>query len=330
MDLSEINLSNVPGPDTIISYRAKRYTGGEGASLDGFAERDRELLHELYRLLSALHAETQTILDSWEDSGSIRALDPSLISQWLEFLASFSSEFGSQRRPDSVPRAIYHDLRGGALTLAHFRVQDMSADTAPSPENMYSLFYAVRDHLKIMRNCVRDIDPERREHDRRSNSHSMELLRQKWSGYRSGRLRIDFESDYDGPISSSCLEFSSLDRVLYNMINNASNHAADGRVRVIAKQLRSRGNEDIRFATANSVSEKEAVTLSRHCNGNFGDLFLSDFTIGGTGIGLQIVREIVANAYGVADQRTVVEKGYVGAELQGRVFICWCHWPIMG
>ena len=114
------------------------------------------------------------------------------------------------------------------------------------------------------------------------------------------------------------------------MINNASNHTADGRVRVLAKQIRGRAHDDIRFATANPVSEKEATTLSNHCNDNFGALFLSDFTIGGTGIGLQIVREIVANAYGLTDQRQVVDQGYVGAEMRGRVFICWGHWPIMG
>ena len=330
MELNKIGLDNLPGPDSVVRYRAERYIGDDqAAALEEFSQRDRELLLRLYDVLTAMRDETRAILNELEQSGSARALSTALISRWRHLLDDFSKEFGTEGRSDSVSKAIYHDLRGGALPLADLRVQTMPSDAPAPPEDVYSLFYAVRDQLKIIRNCIRDIDPPRREHDRNSNSHSMSLLRQKWSDYHSEQLNIDFVSDFDGVISSCCLEFSSLDRILYNLINNALNHAADGFVRVFAKQVGDRGHGDVRFVTANQVSDDEAEALSGKFEHGLGELFLSDFTIGGTGVGLQIVREIVANAYGLSDGRNVVEEGYVGAELREDVFLCWCHWPIM-
>ena len=106
-------------------------------------------------------------------------------------------------------------------------------------------FYLTRDHLKIMRNALEDVDTVARERDRTARDHGARLLFEKWSsalhrlpGDRSARVEVD--STYEGPVSRRCLEFSALDRVLYNLMNNAVRFTANG---VVTLYLRESGAE---------------------------------------------------------------------------------------
>ncbi|MFW6251325.1 MAG: ATP-binding protein, partial [Alkalispirochaetaceae bacterium] len=134
-------------------------------------------------------------------------------------------------------------------------------------------------------------------------------------------------SDYDGDISSCCLEFSSLERVLYNMINNAAEHTADGRARLFVTTLGSEKEENVKFAVANRVKREELKQLRARFGEDLTPLFDGGFTIGGTGVGLSVVSQIVANAYGLEHARGAAAGGYVGASLEDGEFLVWAHWP---
>jgi len=96
----------------------------------------------------------------------------------------------------------------------------------------------MRNQLKIMRNALADIDPERRRADEGRKTHSVELMLEKWQNslfYRaaSGPVRLQIECSYRGAVSESCLEYSTLERALYNFLNNAARNAADHRGRAL-------------------------------------------------------------------------------------------------
>jgi signal transduction histidine kinase len=322
-------LQNLPGPSQVTRYRQERYIGEDnGLSLSEFNDRDRDLVRQLYTLLKQSLNQVQTGIEREDPPGALRTLQK---LRWKETMAEFSEHFGRELIPGvsrEKARQIFHDMRGSALSVAAGRVDlAMLKGNESEESDLYSIFYAIRDHLKILRNCVVDLDPERRERDIQRNNHSAALLREKWQEYISPELTIEYIADYDGDISSCCLEFSSLERVLYNMINNAAEHTADGRVRFFVTTLNSEREENAKFAVANRVREEELKQLRARFGEDFSPLFDGGFTIGGTGVGLSVVSRIVANAYGLEHPRDAAADGHVGATVEEGEFLVWAHWP---
>ena len=159
-------------------------------------------------------------------------------------------------------------------------------------------------------------------------THSASLMREKWQGYTDGNVRLEYTSDYDGGISSSCLEFSTVERAVYNLVNNAIAHTADGIVQLFVTVLEQAEPENVKIATANAIAEEELSQIRDTFGSDFGRLFEGGFSIGGTGVGLSVAARMVARAYGVESIRRAIEDGYVGAEVRETVFIAWMHWPV--
>jgi signal transduction histidine kinase len=334
-----IDLQNLPGPSRLVRYRNDRYVGDENAvSLDDLPAEDARILQELYALLLRSMEELRASIDAQDIDAARRRLDE---IGWRQEVYAFARDFSSTRLSEERRerlRPTYHDLRGGALTVAGGRAELLFAEGVESTmTDVVALFNAVRDHLKIMRNLVRDIDPQRRAEDLTTNHHSAWLLRQKWSGYHDSSVELTFYSDYDGGISTCCLEFSSVDRAVYNLVTNAMRHTADGEISffIHGKQSRPDRNSttaptDIQIATANTISEAERDELRLRFGEDIGMLFLGGFTIGGSGVGLSICAELVANAYGLLETQAAVDGGYVGARILGDTFVSWIHWPTVG
>lgn len=324
-------LDSLPGPSQLLRYREERYIGSDnGISLSTFTERDRELVLKLYTLLKQSLNQVQHGIERTDPPGALRRLKQ---LQWKETMESFSQHFGRELIP-GVPREqarqIFHDMRGSALSVAAGRVDlAMLKGNESEVSDLYSIFYAIRDHLKILRNCVVDLDPERRERDIQRNNHSAALLREKWQEFASPDLTVEYISDFDGDISSCCLEFSSLERVLYNMINNAAEHTADGKVRFFVTTIGSGSLRNAKFAVANRVRPEELRRLEDRFQGKYAALFDGGFTIGGTGVGLSVVAQIVANGYGLEHPGDAAAQGYVGATIDEGEFLVWAHWPVV-
>ena len=322
-------MESLPGPERLTRYRSERYIGeNEGITLESFSAVDRELTLRLYSLLKQSLNQIQHGIDKTDPPGTLKKLES---LRWKQTLDAFSSRFGRELIP-GVPREkarqIFHDMRGSALSVAAGRVDLATAKGNDSEvSDLYSIFYAIRDHLKILRNCVVDLDPERRERDLRLDHHSAALLREKWEAFVSPGLEVEYVADFDGDISSCCLEFSSLERVLYNLVNNASRHTADGRVRFFVTTVGAGEEQNAKFALANKVKPEELRALEAHFQGDYTPLFDGGFTIGGSGVGLSVVAQIVANAYGLAHPSESGEGGYVGAAVENGEFLAWAHWP---
>lgn len=234
---------------------------------------------------------------------------------------------GGRAKDITLRRQALHDVRGGALAALALTL-DLIAVTDASTAEVVRAFYLTRDHLKIMRNALEDVDTVARERDRTFRDHGTRLLFEKWSsavhrlpGDRSARVEVD--STYEGPVSRRCLEFSALDRVLYNLMNNAVRFTANGVVTLYLREIA--GN--LRFVVVNEIASSQLAAMQERWGDDVGALFLGGFTTGGEGVGLSICGEFVANAYGLPDVSVAIRERHVGAQIIGSAFVAWFHWP---
>jgi signal transduction histidine kinase len=142
---------------------------------------------------------------------------------------------------------------------------------------------------------------------------------------------IFIESHFDGNISECCVEFGALDRVLYNLLNNAGRHAGDGGVSLVLLPMPSAQQaDDLRFIILNRVSEVHRRRLLEISDGSddLRHLFNPGVSTTGSGLGLAIVGDLVANAYGLSDRLETLRGRYLGARLIGDTFATWFHWPL--
>ncbi len=333
MDTARIPPTDLPRPDSLPSYRSERYIGDENAvRLPEIPQAHAEQIRELYELLKdTLETANAAIRDSDPMWLAKRLKEMDFTARVQDFAAGFSTSGIVDENTRSRLRKIYHDTRGGALTavLGMAQLLEMKGNEVELAE-VYGVFNAVRDHLKILRNCFIDLDPPRRERDQAFNAHSAKLFRRKWAGYHDGGVRVEYVSDFEGDISSSCLEFSSVERAIYNLVNNAMHHTTDGLIRlyVLAHET-GIDAENVQIATANAIDPGEAQRLRESFGERLGELFMGGFTIGGSGVGLSICTELVSNAYGLGRFHDAVEGGYVGADILQDQFVAWIHWPTL-
>ncbi|MEO8336824.1 MAG: ATP-binding protein [bacterium] len=340
-------------PERLPNLRVARY-GGDGMAvrMDDLTSDDARNVRRLYVALSALLGAlrealcipagdgtapggfsngspdiadtTAECIDAAQKVLTHTSKDP----HWREAIIAARALRGPAVSGDSIQRQALHDIRGGALAALALTI-DLAGYGRISTADVVRSFYLTRDHLKIMRNALEDIDAPARARDTMQRDHGTHLLFEKWTSAehrqpddRSAHVNVD--SDYDGPVSQRCLEFSALDRVLYNLMNNAVRFASD---RVVDLHLRA-VNENLRFIVANRTSADHRNALRERYANELGKLFLGNFTTGGEGVGMSICAEFVANAFGLSNATKAVKGGYVGAELIDDDFVAWFHWPV--
>jgi signal transduction histidine kinase len=203
------------------------------------------------------------------------------------------------------------------------------------PAWVRSLAFLVRDHRKMMRGLVADLDPTARARDLEMIPHGLttliEALREFPAQVGGHRLDVDVDVDVtvDGPldptIAESCVEAGAIDRIAYNLLNNAVRHAEPPKVSVSFL----RAGDDLRVVVQNRVAAADRAQLEAALATDPAALFGS-FSTTGSGQGLQIVTYLVGSAYGVPDAAELVAGGYIGAHVRGDLFSTWFHWPLSG
>jgi signal transduction histidine kinase len=192
-----------------------------------------------------------------------------------------------------------------------------------------ALFIAARDQMKMMRNVVADLDPVSRARDLSFLPHSLfDVARamRDFTGTVAGqRVVVDVDCPADAVIAESCVECSAIDRVAYNLLNNAVRYADGPTIDAWLITLA----HDLRVVIANSVSAEQRATVAEVVASGAAPLF-GTFTTSGSGYGLRIVSELVGRAYGVASVDTLVGQGYLGASIVEESFVTWFHWPLSG
>ena len=320
-------------PLELTNYREDRFRGDSNRShLLEYHVTDKEILLRIYQILQSVFEE---MLQGHHDHTHIcqvltaHARQRDLITEDTRRLGIATLEANQNHRLAQV----IHDVRGGALQSLLIR-WEMFTVLPDRTTGLSAVFFLLRDHLKIMRNCVADLDPMRFTADAARKDHGTDLLLEKWTNadfYGSNiPAHIDFDCTYEGTLCESCLEFSTLDRIIYNLLNNAARNANDRVVQFHILPIPTQETvENLRFVIANQVSSEHAMRLKAALP-DLGQLFGSGFTTGGHGVGMSIVADFCTQAFGIYDDGKAREDRYYGAQWIDDNFVAWFHWPVAG
>ncbi len=243
-------------------------------------------------------------------------------------LADLISQIRTLGTHDERLASSIHDIRGGALTTLF--VQLARAGRGPyRAELARAIHLGTRDHMKMMRNVVRDLDAFARERDLSLIPHSLgDLVNAicEFTGTVGDEcVVVKVDARAEGTIAESCVEVSAIDRAVYNLLNNAVRYTNHPEIHVWLVPL----PRDLRVVVANLVSEAHQAALrealARDPSAPFGT-----FTTSGSGHGLRIVADLVGRAYGISTVEALTQGGHVGTALHGEVFLSWFHWPLGG
>ena len=311
-------------PTTLENDRATRYRADDQAlPLDALGAENRPVIAALYELLAELDGIVGGDRDLRDPAPLLAFLAQHDIGELLHRLRRLRADQGR----DHVAEAL-HDIRGGAMTALF--VQLTRVGRVPyRPEIARAISIYVRDHMKMMRNVVSDLDSAARARDLALLPHSLGDLSRALAeftatvGDEEGVVYVSCPTY--AVIADSCVECAAIDRIAYNILNNAARHTDRPWIGVWLVVL----EKDLRVAVANSISAQQRAALTEQLAGDSNELFGS-FTTTGSGHGLRIVGELVGRAYGVPSTAALIARGYIGAKVIDEGFLTWLHWPLSG
>ncbi len=318
--------------DYLQNFRKRRYLGDDLClPLTAFVAEDQRRIRELYDLLEEAFGLFRDIPAAPTEE-AMAAASEFIRQQDVHALIVNAQKFGLESHeaaPSELLAKTIHDLRGGGLTFLLFNLQIVQSKPVVSPEMVRSLFFLTRDHLKIMRNALLGLDDVKREEDLLPKLHSIDFIVEKWQNalLHGGEheVRLEVDSRFDGCIAECCVEFGALDRILYNLIDNAARHAAGEKVALTIVPLPEKDTVDLRFILTNEVSAGEVSALSGR---DLSELFNPGVSSTGSGFGMTVAADFVANAYGLSKRDRALREQYIGARLLDQRFAAWFHWPI--
>lgn len=322
MEISHQDIAALAGG--LTNFRPSRYRGEEQAiALDALSPGDRALVASLYATVQELAA----VVSDDEGGPDLGALAQLAAREDVGDLSHRLRPLGAGVEDERLAAAI-HDIRGGALTALLVQLS-RARKPAPREDLARSLATLARDHLKMMRSVVKDLDPAMRARDLALRPHSLKELGQALRAFTAEvngeRVTIELDCDTAADVTESCVECAAVDRAAYNLLNNAVRYTDRAQV---GAWLLAQGT-DVRVAFANHVSparrEQLAAALADDPNVLFGT-----FSTTGSGYGLRIVSDLVGRAYGVSSIGALTRDGYVGVKLAGEHVISWFHWPLAG
>lgn len=294
---------------------------------DAFPEAIRDDLRELYGRLEAIYR-------SWLADPE-RAPDAVLDLVGPELVAGIHRTVDALQEateaPDAALRELVHDLRGGGLTalvgIADLIEAGVLDDVEARNDHLQLAIWFARDHAKMMRMALPWLDPVQARADADERPHAVADLVRKWDGARyrvadaSAVLRV--HPRLSGALATRCVEAAALDRVGYNLLNNAVRFARGDEVDIHLDGLDDRLG---RIAVVNAVDAEQGDWLRERLAGDPGALFATGVTRGGRGDGLTSVARIVSSVFGTSPAEAVAT-ALVGTRVAGDRFVAWFHWP---
>jgi signal transduction histidine kinase len=314
-------------PTNLRNKNIARYDGaGFSSFLDDFSEDDRQILTKVYQNI-------KTVYDLWlymKEAPNYAILQKNV--DWFvsnDFL-NIGRELGATTHYESLHiQKIIHDIRGGAL------MSMVSCATRVKVFNLYhevdimrGFVFLARDQAKMMRNAVQDIDPSTRAADERTRIHSIYDYVKKWSNFEYHHndriIVIKVQCYYEGNVTTCCLEASALDRVVYNLVNNALRFSSEDTIVLTIFPV---GNI-LRWVVENKIKPENVTWLKERVGNNLSSLFKGGITNDGNGIGLSNCADIVGASFGVSSIQAI-EQGYISATVDDDTFYACFHWNVV-
>ena len=328
--MTELEFLSGIAPSELRVNCSHRYLGDEmSATLADLGPASKVAVLRLYELLKQARQTLQEAADG-------EAVPDSLLKKissspvWDELIETARILGTDMLDRSAAVRQVVHDLRGGSLVALIGTVQLLAFSSARLVDLQRCAHFA-RDHLKIMRNCLPEIDPVAVLGDRQERSHSIELIVEKWAGsefrIHNASKKIRFSCTFRGAISECCMEFAAIDRVIYNLINNAAQHTANDEVALSIFPVGSEGSRSVRFVVYNSIAAGDASKIQGLTDGRVDQLMKGGISTTGSGLGLRICAEFVSHAYGLRSVDEVLSGGYAGTKISAGSFYSWFHWP---
>lgn len=314
-------------PVDLTGRRVLRYHGDDQAvRIECFTAADRRVLQRVYDFVQGLFE-----IARGDRTTCLAALGAIVARQDFATLFDEVANFGISsyaQNPSTLLAEVIHDIRGGGLTALLGNLE-LWQRTKKDPTIYETLFFLTRDHLKIMRNGVHGLDDVQRQLDFHLKLHDTDLIVEKWNQLHlliaNEQISLEAECPRPVPIAECCVEFGAIDRILYNLLNNAARHTADHRVKLILFPVPGDDGPNLRFVMRNALRDADRACLQGR---DLRALFAPGYSTTGSGLGLAVACEFVANAYGLTP-REAVDEGYLGARLLDEDFVIWFHWPIV-
>lgn len=321
-------------PVQLRTYRATRYQGDDQSiPFASFALVDQHILTRMYGVLQMILNTTMRYRDTpGEGAAPLHALIKEL--NWSQVVHDVRELGKATYAMTTTPlmREVLHDIKGGSFMALSVGLQLIEIGIT-QPDDVTRTFFLARDHRKIIRNAVPDLDAHAAALDQTSKAHSTQLLIEKWAhaayNLPNHTVRVEIDTGFVGDISDRCVEFSALDRVLYNLVNNAARNTVDGVVHLAMLPVEADQPHNLRFVVYNAIGAEQRAQLTAHFGDKLNRLFLGGFTTDGTGLGMRICANFVANAYGVHTIERALAEQYIGSCLVDEQFVAWFHWPLI-
>ena len=185
-------------PCDLVYTRPTRYDGsGFSVQLSHFAPADLDLLTRVYRVMRRGHGLWLHLRDATRTGAPLpidllrrhilRELRDRSFLLLLRELGAATYALGT---PGPGVRGALHDIRGGALlALIGFAAAEARGESISDGEIRHAALRA-RDHARIMRHAVSDLDPQLREIDAEIKTHTILDFVDKWDSsiYRAGAV----------------------------------------------------------------------------------------------------------------------------------------------
>ena len=228
---------------------------------------------------------------------------------------------------------VIHDIRGGALTsltlYLHMAEQgDLLARDIPQ------LVLLANDHAKILRSMVVDLDRIRYTLDEIFHPQSAQQLVTTWhqKHYRmptghAAMITVDCTIPH-AVVADSVIELAALERIVYNLINNAVRHADTPSVQLTIQASPVRPHM-AQITVANSISASQYAKLSALCpDHNFNRLVTESLSTTNGGLGLGICADIVAHMFHCDSLQAVMAAGLFTLTCTPHQFSVTVAWPL--
>lgn len=321
-------------PDRLPRRMGERYPGGavHGTLTDDFNPDEAETLLAIYKELGVLLKLTRPLDDGKEKNPEQlhEDLEQFIAQTHLLELGAVLESFESvaMQTHDTRLATLFSEVVGGPFASL-YGILFLVKRAGIEPEYFRSLFYLARDHRKIMRSLITDLDTAAREEDETEKYHSIKLLLQKWKDaiYRAmhGELNVTFETSYQGHVAERCIEFAEVDRLFYLIANYALKTADPKDMSIQAEPSRSEEDLVWMFRWTPEPSERARLdNLKEQKRSIFEQVTGSQRK----DYGLQAVSECVAHAYGLDNPYQAISGGYVGYAFSQEELRIWFHWPI--
>ena len=268
-------------------FRSQRYSGeGLSVSLRELELRDLATVNRLYQLVKGIY-ELWLYLDEPSRTEKLFVSKLAELSS-KEFCDSVACLGGGSGSYSTMTLSALADCKRGALVplLRHY------TDLKNGRGCLKTCVLLARDQAKIMRNAFHDIDHNLRPADESRKPHAIGPMVKKLE-----KILPYYEAhlDWDGSVSSRCLETSAVDRVLYDIVR-----------RIEATEARSVA---LWVGPLNDVLTRWAFEF----NGSEAAVFEPD----------ELPTLAVSSAVGV-QPASAIELGYLGTK-PGWM---WFHWPV--